>query len=91
MTTTFRIAAAAWLLVTGLLLSAQSRLTCNIGRPTILAFFTPASQSEPKEAGADEALADLQFARTDFSIVLGLVFLLIAGGGSLSLDARRHP
>ena len=31
----------------------------------------------------------LHEARTDFSMVLGLVFLLIAGGGLLSLDARR--
>jgi putative oxidoreductase len=33
--------------------------------------------------------AMLHEARTDFSMVLGLVFLLIAGAGSLSLDARR--
>jgi len=32
--------------------------------------------------------AMLHEARTDFSMVLGLVFLLIAGAGSLSLDAR---
>ncbi len=32
----------------------------------------------------------LHEARTDFSMVLGLVFLLISGAGSLSLDARRH-
>lgn len=31
----------------------------------------------------------LHEARTDFSMALGLVFLLIAGAGSLSLDARR--
>ena len=31
----------------------------------------------------------LHEARTDFSMVLGLVFLLITGGGVLSLDARR--
>ncbi len=31
----------------------------------------------------------LHEARTDFSMLLGLVFLLIAGAGSLSLDARR--
>jgi putative oxidoreductase len=31
----------------------------------------------------------LHEARTDFSMVLGLVFLLISGGGLLSLDARR--
>lgn len=33
--------------------------------------------------------AMLHEARTDFSMLLGLVFLLIAGGGSISLDARR--
>ncbi|MGA2905196.1 MAG: DoxX family protein [Candidatus Korobacteraceae bacterium] len=32
----------------------------------------------------------LHEARTDFSMVLGLVFLLIAGAGSLALDARRE-
>jgi len=32
--------------------------------------------------------AMLHEARTDFSMVLGLVFLLIVGGGSLSLDAK---
>jgi uncharacterized membrane protein YphA (DoxX/SURF4 family) len=32
----------------------------------------------------------LHEARTDFSMVLGLVFLLIAGAGSLSLDVRRR-
>ena len=31
----------------------------------------------------------LHEARTDFSMVLGLVFLLITGAGVLSLDARR--
>jgi uncharacterized membrane protein YphA (DoxX/SURF4 family) len=31
----------------------------------------------------------LHEARTDFSMVLGLVCLLITGAGSLSLDARR--
>jgi len=31
----------------------------------------------------------LHEARTDFSMVFGLVFLLIAGAGSLALDARR--
>ena len=31
----------------------------------------------------------LHEARTDFSMVLGLVFLLVAGAGVLSLDARR--
>jgi putative oxidoreductase len=33
--------------------------------------------------------AMLHEARTDFSMLLGLIFLLIAGAGSLSLDARR--
>jgi putative oxidoreductase len=33
--------------------------------------------------------AMLHEARTDFSMLLGLVFLLIVGGGSLSLDALR--
>jgi uncharacterized membrane protein YphA (DoxX/SURF4 family) len=33
--------------------------------------------------------AMLHEARTDFSMLLGLVFLLMAGAGSLSLDARR--
>jgi hypothetical protein len=56
---TLRIVAAAWLLLS--VLAAQSSPTYNIERPTILAFFTPVSQSEPKEAGADEALADFQF------------------------------
>ena len=32
----------------------------------------------------------LHEARTDFSMVLGLLFLLITGAGSLSLDARRQ-
>lgn len=31
----------------------------------------------------------LHEARTDFSMVLGLIFLLISGGGLLSLDARK--
>jgi len=31
----------------------------------------------------------LHVGRTDFSMVLGLLFLLIAGTGSLSLDAAR--
>jgi putative oxidoreductase len=33
----------------------------------------------------------LHEARTDFSMLLGLVFLLITGAGTLSLDARRDP
>lgn len=32
----------------------------------------------------------LHEARTDFSMLLGLVFLLITGAGTLSLDARLH-
>jgi uncharacterized membrane protein YphA (DoxX/SURF4 family) len=32
----------------------------------------------------------LHEARTDFSMLLGLVFLLITGAGTLSVDARRH-
>ena len=32
----------------------------------------------------------LHEARTDFSMVLGLIFLLITGAGSLALDARRQ-
>jgi len=32
----------------------------------------------------------LHEARADFSMLLGLLFLLITGAGSLSLDARRH-
>lgn len=32
----------------------------------------------------------LHEARTDFSMALGLLFLLITGAGSLSLDARRQ-
>ncbi len=34
--------------------------------------------------------AMLHEARTDFSMLLGLVFLLLVGGGSLALDARRR-
>jgi putative oxidoreductase len=34
--------------------------------------------------------ATLHEARTDVSMLLGLVFLLIVGAGSLSLDARFH-
>lgn len=34
--------------------------------------------------------AMLHEARTDFSMLLGLMFLLIAGAGSLSLDERHH-
>jgi putative oxidoreductase len=34
--------------------------------------------------------AMLHEARTDFSMLLGLVFLLITGAGTLSLDARRN-
>lgn len=34
--------------------------------------------------------AMLHEARVDFSMVLGLVFLLITGAGTWSLDARRH-
>ena len=34
--------------------------------------------------------AMLHEARTDFSMLLGLLFLLIAGAGTLSADARRH-
>ena len=30
-------------------------------------------------------------ARTDFAMLTSLIFLLIAGSGSLSLDARRRP
>jgi putative oxidoreductase len=33
----------------------------------------------------------LHEARTDFSMLLGLVFLLISGAGTLSLDARKIP
>jgi uncharacterized membrane protein YphA (DoxX/SURF4 family) len=32
----------------------------------------------------------LHEARTDFSMLLGLLFLLITGAGSLALDARRQ-
>jgi putative oxidoreductase len=32
----------------------------------------------------------LHEARTDFSMLLGLLFLLIAGAGTLSLDALRR-
>src|SRR5208283_3270518 len=32
----------------------------------------------------------LHAARADFSMLLGLVFLLITGAGTLSVDARRH-
>ena len=32
----------------------------------------------------------LHEARADFSMLLGLLFLLITGAGSLSLDARRQ-
>src|SRR5271169_6230402 len=32
----------------------------------------------------------LHEARTDFSMFLGLVFLLITGAGTISADARRH-
>jgi putative oxidoreductase len=34
--------------------------------------------------------AMLHEARVDFSMLLGLVFLLITGAGTLSLDTRRH-
>ncbi|MGO9516683.1 MAG: DoxX family protein [Candidatus Korobacteraceae bacterium] len=34
--------------------------------------------------------AMLHEARVDFSMVLGLVFLLITGAGTLSIDERRH-
>ncbi len=34
--------------------------------------------------------AMLHEARTDFSMLLGLVFLLITGAGTLSVDARRR-
>lgn len=34
-------------------------------------------------------LSMLHEARTDYSMVLGLIFLLIVGGGSLSIDALR--
>jgi len=34
--------------------------------------------------------AMLHEARTDFSMLLGLIFLLITGAGSLSLDGRRR-
>jgi uncharacterized membrane protein YphA (DoxX/SURF4 family) len=33
----------------------------------------------------------LHEARTDVSMLLGLIFLLIVGGGLWSLDTRRHP
>jgi putative oxidoreductase len=33
--------------------------------------------------------ATMHEARTDYCMLLGLIFLLIAGSGSLSLDARR--
>ncbi len=32
----------------------------------------------------------LHEARTDFSMLLGLVFLLITGAGTLSVDTYRH-
>ena len=35
-------------------------------------------------------LSMLHESRTDFSMVLGLLFLLIVGGGSWSVDARRR-
>jgi len=35
--------------------------------------------------------AMLHEARTDFSMLLGLLFLLIAGGGGLALDRARSP
>lgn len=54
-------AAAAWLLFSALLLWAQSSPSYNVEGPTILAFFTPVSQSGPREAGTEEALADFQF------------------------------
>ena len=34
--------------------------------------------------------AVLHEARTDVSMLLGLIFLIVAGGGSLALDARWH-
>ncbi len=34
--------------------------------------------------------ATMHEARTDYCMLLGLIFLLIAGSGSLSLDARRY-
>ena len=36
-------------------------------------------------------LSMLHEARTDFSTVLGLIFLLVTGGGTLSVDAFRKP
>lgn len=35
--------------------------------------------------------AVLHEARTDVSMLLGLIFLVIVGGGSLAVDARWHP
>lgn len=35
-------------------------------------------------------LSMLHEARTDFSMLLGLIFLLIVGAGAWSVDARRH-
>jgi putative oxidoreductase len=35
--------------------------------------------------------AALHESRTDVSMLLGLIFLLIVGAGSLSLDAKRSP
>jgi len=59
---TIRPCVAAWLLLSTLLTAAQTSLTYNVKSPTILAFFTPASHSEPKETGTDEAeaLADFE-------------------------------
>lgn len=34
--------------------------------------------------------AVLHEARTDVSMLLGLIFLIVVGGGSLALDARLH-
>jgi len=36
----------------------------------------------------ERVLGTLHEARTDVSMMLGLVFLLIVGGGTLALDAR---
>ena len=42
----------------------------------------------PKHYGL---LSVLHEARTDISMVLGLIFILLVGGGALSIDAARKP
>ncbi len=56
------VALLSILAATALLLSSQNTPTFDIGRPTILAFFPPVTQTElVKDPDTNESLSDFQF------------------------------